>query len=145
MRYHAHRPSIDRVLHVPGEVILAGVGNFLEDPHADRKPRPVVVLRAGECQHLVAGLTTQARYGTTRERRAAIPNPEACGLDREGFLWSRRPSHLSRIDAIRHIGWVDLALVRTIAETMDVPADVFGELWRAARRHHPGGDKGLAI
>lgn len=145
MRQHTHRPSNRRVLHAPGEVILAGIGNYLENPDADRKARPAVILRPGTCQHLVAGLTTQEFYATTGERRTPIPNHEACGLDAEGYLWSRRPSRLSRLDAIHHIGWADLALVRAIAETMDVPADVFAELWRAARRRAIGGDQGLAL
>lgn len=145
MQYHTHRPSPARVLHSPGEVILAAVGNFLEDPDSARKPRPVVILRTGDCQHMIAGLTTNEHYATTGGRRTAIPNPGACGLDREGYLWSRRPCLLSRIDAIHHIGWADQSLVRVIAETMHVPADVFGDLWRAAARHHSYRCHGLAI
>lgn len=137
MQRHMHRPSETRVLHEPGEIILAAIGNFLEDPTSDRKPRPAIVLRNGECQHLVAGLTTQPIYKTSGGKRSEVPNPPACGLGKPGYLWSHRPTMLSRIDALKHLGWIDHETVKVIASTMKLTPAMFQDLWQAAERHHP--------
>jgi hypothetical protein len=129
----------EKVEHAVGEVVLGTLGNFLENPNADKKPRPLVVLEPGKCQHLVAGLTTQEFFRTSGERRRPIPNPARCGLRGPGFLWGCRPARISRLDVRRHLGWVDLDLVEVIAETMHVSPDIIERLEEAAHdRHGPG-------
>lgn len=129
----------EKIEHAVGEVVLGAFGNFLENPNADRKPRPLVVLDPGNCQHLVAGLTSQEFYRTSGERRKPIPNPGRCGLYGPGFLWGRRPGRISRLDIHKHIGWVDEGIVDVIADAMHVSPDIIERLRRAAReRHGPG-------
>ena len=137
MQIHTSCPSPSRVIHAPGEIILAAIGNFLENPAAERKPRPAIVLSSGECHHFIIGLTTQPKHKTTGNQRAAFPNPTACGLDRSGFLWSSRPTQLSRLDALKHLGWIDQETVKVMASIMKLSSAIFIDLWRAAEKHHP--------
>lgn len=128
-----------KIEHAVGELVLGTFGNFLENPNADRKPRPLVVLDPGNCQHLVAGLTSQEFYRSSGGRRRAIPNPARCGLHGKGFLWGQRPGRISRLDIRKHIGWVDEDLVDVIATTMHVSTDVIARLRQAARERHEHG------
>lgn len=127
-----------KIEHRVGEVVLGRIGNYLENRNADGKPRPMVVLAEGECQHQVAGLTTQAFAKMSGTQRPAIPCPEACGLTGPGYLFSWKPARVSRIDIRRHLGWVDHAMVELIARNMHVSPDVIMGLRRAADTHHPG-------
>jgi len=145
MRTHINCLSPTRVIHKPGEIILAAVGNFLEDPAAERKPRPAIVLSSGDCQHLIVGLTTQPKHKTTGMQRPAFPNPTACGLDRSGYLWSPRPTRLSRLDALKHLGWIDHETVKVMASTMKLSSAIFTDLWRAAEKHHPRRDYAISL
>jgi hypothetical protein len=125
-----------KIHHHFGEIVIGTLGNFLENPNASRKGRPMVVLSPGPCQHLVAGLTTKPFYKTTGAKRVRIPNPEACGLSAEGYLWSTRPARISRLDIRKHIGWVDDAMVDVIADTMHVQPEVIARLRSVAAEHH---------
>jgi len=139
-RRNAVSSSHSRIEHAAGEIVLGALGNFLENPNADRKTRPVVILRSGNCQHLAVGLTSKGVYRTTGVSRRPVPNPIGCGLFGPGFLWGSRPSRISRIDIRKHLGWVDQALVEVIAETMKVSPDIVESLEKAAVFHHgPGG------
>ena len=129
----------ERIEHRVGEVVIGRIGNYLEDRNADGKPRPMIVLAEGDCQHQVAGLTTQAIAKMSGAQRPAVPCPQACGLKGPGYLFSWKPARVSRIDVRRHLGWVDHALVDMIERNMHVPAAVITNLRRAADEHHPGG------
>ncbi len=135
MRMRHERKKIE---HAVGEVVIGALGNFCENWNAVKKARPAVVLASGNCQHTVAGLTTQEFFKTTGNRRKKIPNPIACGLRGDGYLFSHRPAKLSRIDLHKHVGWVDHAMVRLLAETMHLPPKVVSQLWHVANQHHGG-------
>jgi hypothetical protein len=128
-----------RIQHAVGEVVYGEIGNFLENPNAEKKSRPMVVLATGECQHLVAGLTTQPYFNTTGGFRVPIPNPKACGLSRPGYLWGGKPVRVSRLDVRRHLGWADPEMVQAIAEAMRLSPRVTAQLWKAATQRHVTG------
>ncbi len=113
---------------MPGEIVWATFGNFLENRHADRKMRPAVILGAGIGQHYIAGLTTQPRFATTGEARAVAPIPVVCGMRGDSYLWGSRPTRLCRLDVRLHAGWADDALIDAIATHMLVPRFVIDHM-----------------
>lgn len=134
MRIHTVLPDAGRPHHATGEVVWASVGNYLEDRGCTRKPRPVVILRPGECQHWIAGLTTQARFKMTGEARVLVPVHRTCRLCGSSYLWAHHPSRLCRLDVRSHIGWVNREVVDVLAKHMHLPADTLAELRAVARR-----------
>jgi hypothetical protein len=130
----ADRPS--RPLHLPGEIVWVSLGNYRENPAAVGKMRPVVILQSTDCQHRIAGLTTQAHYATTGEARVAAPVPQCCGLcGKPSYLWARRPTRLCRLDVRSHAGWADEPLIDTIARHMDVPWHVIERIRDTVAAH----------
>jgi hypothetical protein len=125
-----------KIEHAVGEVVVGALRNFYNDSSLDKKARPVIILSPGGCQHTVAPLTTQAIYKSTGVRRKKIPNPAACGLSGDGYLWSAVPRPLDRIDLRQHIGWVDHAMVMLLAETMSLSPRTVTQLWQVANRCH---------
>lgn len=114
MKTYVQRHDRVRVHHAVGEVVWATVGNFLEDRDCNRKLRPVVILQPWPCQHHIVGLTRQARCKGNGELRSVMPTRGICGLCGTSFLWSPRPSRISRLDVRSHIGWVNHAMVDVI-------------------------------
>ena len=133
MRIHTVVPDAGRPRHAPGEIVWAAVGNFLEDRHCSRKCRPVVILRVGDCQHWIAGLTTQASFKMTNEVRVLVPVHRDCRLCGQSYLWANYASRLCRLDVRSHIGWVNREVVDVLAKHMRLPVDTLAEL-RAATR-----------
>lgn len=130
----ADRPSRPR--HLPGEVVWVTLGNYRENPDADGKMRPVVILDATNGQHVVAGLTTQAHYATTGEARVELPTAPICGLNgKPSFLWATRPARVSRLDVRTHAGWADDSLIDAIASHMEVPQDVIERMRETVAAH----------
>jgi hypothetical protein len=128
------RPA--RPLHLPGEVVWVSLGNYRENPVAVGKMRPVVILHATDCQHRIAGLTTQPQHATTGEARVAVPTGALCGLDgRPTYLWARRPTWVCRLDVRTHAGWADEPLIDTIAGHMDVPWHVIERIRETVAAH----------
>ena len=100
----------------PGEVVLAVVGNPIENPGCLGKVRPVVLVRREGASWHVMGLTTQARYKTTGAPRRPVPNPARVGLLGEGFLWAERLTGICVLNLQRHLGWADTDLAEAIIE-----------------------------
>lgn len=121
MNIHVVTPHPDRPRHATGEIVWATVGNYLEHRDARCKIRPAVILRAGCGQHWIAGLTTQAVCKMTGHARVIVPVNNVCGLCGSSYLWSTRPSRLSRIDVRSHLGWIDTAVLEVLREHMNLP------------------------
>lgn len=134
-----------KIEHAVGEIVLGMFGNFLENPRSERKARPLVVLAPGDCQHLVAGLTSKEFFRTTGERRNPVPNPGTCGLQGPGFLWGHRPGRISRLDIRKHIGWADENMVDVIADTMHISPGIIHRLREAVRTRRAFNDSSLSL
>lgn len=128
MNTHVVQPHPSRPRHATGEVVWARVGNYLENVNCDCKPRPAVILRASDCQHWAAALTTQPTFKTTGEARVLVPVHRTCRLCCDSYLWSPRPSRLCRLDVLWHIGWIGRDAVEVIADYMRIPWHVLAEL-----------------
>lgn len=137
MKVYEVTPSVERPQHAAGEVVWATVGNYLEDRNCDRKPRPAVILRAGGCQHWIAGLTTQATFKTTGESRVMVPVHRTCRLRGLSYLWALNPSRLCRLDVRSHIGWIDPEVASVLIEHMRLPDETVGDLLEVAERYAP--------
>lgn len=69
-------PDGGRPLHSVGEVVLVTLGNYLEaGPQCRPKMRPAIILRPGECQHDILGLTTKSHSITSGAARPELPLP----------------------------------------------------------------------
>lgn len=97
----------------PGELVTAIVSNPLENPLAQGKARPVVLVRRDGCRWFVMGLTRLPTYATGAPR-TPVANPHAVGLNGPGFLWGERLTGISVIDLERHLGWVDADLAAAV-------------------------------
>lgn len=130
-RVHNPRPSAP--VHLPGEVAWVTLGNYLESgPRCRSKMRPAIILQPCGGQHVIAGLTTRATTIDGRPR-PRILTPENLGLDaRPSFLWSSRPSYLSRLDVRYHAGWIDFDTAELIVRHMNLAAFIYADLLRAA-------------
>lgn len=135
MKTYVPRQDRIRVCHAVGEIVWAAVGNFLEDRDCTRKLRPVVILQPRPCQHHIVGLTRQGRCKGNGEPRSVMPTRGICGLCGTSFLWSPRPSRISRLDVRSHIGWVNHELVDVIERDVWCRAHVVDALRRVAERH----------
>lgn len=126
-----HHPLAPR--HQLGEVVLASFGNYLEAGAACRpKTRPVILVSVGDCQHKIAGLTTQSHYKSDGSTRPELTASASMGLDgRQSYLWSDRASFISRRDLRRHLGWIDCATVMLLAERMRLDPLTLSFLWQA--------------
>jgi hypothetical protein len=131
MHMYVAVPRATRPRHAPGELVWAKVGNYVENADCRPKARPAVILRATECQHWIAGLTTQPVFKTTGEGRVLLPMHDDCYLRGTSYLWSRKPSRLCRLDVLSHIGWISLEALDVIRSHMQLPWHVVVEL-RAA-------------
>jgi len=129
-RVHSH-PAAPR--HQLGEVVLASFGNYLEAGAACRpKLRPVILVSVGDCQHKIAGLTTQPHYKIEGTARPELTLSPVMGLNgRRSYLWSHRVSFISRLDLRRHLGWIDCGIVSLLAEHMHLDAITLAILWQA--------------
>ncbi len=108
------RPSIwQPAVGIAGEVVTASVRNPLENPTAEGKVRPAVLVRRDGGSWYIMGLTTRSTYRDSTPR-TPVPDPYAVGLNRRGFLWGNRLTRLSVLDVEHHLGWVNAALVSTI-------------------------------
>jgi len=132
MRVHVASRRRGVAHHAAGELVWANVGNYIENPACRGKFRPVVILQATDCQHLIAGLTTRGVAKGTGWARPRICLGSSCLLLKESYLWSARPSWLSRLDVGAHIGWVSPEAVEAIARHMRVPAHVIFVLRQVA-------------
>ncbi len=115
----------------PGEVVVARVGNPLENPASSGKVRPVVLVRRDGCRWLVMRLTTKPHYRSGGERRP-IPNPFRVGLNGPGYLWTDHLTAVCVLDVERHLGWVDMELAATVINHAGLPASDASALLRAA-------------
>ncbi len=133
------RRDITFPLHATGEVVLASIGNYLEAGDTCRpKTRPVIILSSGSPQHVIAGLTTQARCLSTNAARIEVPDVEDLGLDprRRSYLWSPYVSRVCRLDVERHLGWITLDTVEILRRSMHLPQWIYCGLLRAAADAH---------
>lgn len=137
LKQHVRRSGSPSVFHEPGEVVLAKLGNYLEERDTCRpKLRPCIILRSGECQHVCTGLTTRPQYKTSGDTRPRLPPCPTTGLrEVASFLWSDRPSFICRLDVKKHLGWVDHELVDFLARSMNLDGYTLGLLWHAATLH----------
>jgi hypothetical protein len=139
------REASSRVRHEPGELVWGRIFNGIENKNSRGKWRPVVILKPGDREHRVIGLTRQGIYKTTNEPRVPIPNPTACGLSGRGFIWSPKPSWCLRFDLGDHIGWADNELAAVIASMADADWNTVDRMLDAVARRTLGGDHGLAF
>ena len=117
------QPSNDwTAVHEPGEIVLADCRNSLEDRNSTGKLRPMVVIRREEGHVRAVGLTTNPAF-RNGVPRVAIPNPQAVGLYKPGFLWGDRVTRVHVLDVEKHIGWADEALVDAILASVDLCED----------------------
>jgi hypothetical protein len=128
MKIHTVTERASRPRHAAGEIVWASVGNYLENPNATLKYRPVVILRAGQCQHWIAGLTTQPVFKTTGDPRVLLPVSDDCALCGQSYLWSPRATRVSRIDVRSHIGWISHDGIDVIERHMLLPRHTLAEL-----------------
>jgi hypothetical protein len=128
MNTHVVKPHPARPHHATGEIVWATVGNYAEDRNCNAKGRPVVILRASDGQHWIAGLTTQPRFKTTGDARVLVPVHRTCRLCGHSYLWSPRPSRLCRLDVRSHIGWIGHEALDVIERHMHLSRDVLAEL-----------------
>ena len=128
MKIHTVTERASRPRHTAGEIIWASVGNYIENPAAVGKCRPVIILRPGECQHWITGLTTQPAFKTSGDPRVFLPVSDDCGLSGQSYLWSPRATRVSRIDVRTHIGWITHDGIDVIERHMLVPRHTLAEL-----------------
>lgn len=128
MRIHTVTERASRPRHAAGEIVWASVGNYIENPNATLKYRPVVILRAGQCQHWIAGLTTQPVFKTTGDPRVLLPVSDDCALCGQSYLWSPRATRVCRLDVRTHIGWITHDGIDVIERHMLVPRHTLAEL-----------------
>ncbi len=123
--------------HQPGEVVLITFGNYLEKGAAcSPKVRPAILLQVSDCQHLMAGLTTQATCKTTGAARPELHDALAIGLDgrRASYLWSPRPSYVCRMDVCQHLGWIDRRTVEFLVHHLRLDQFTLASLWQTTAR-----------
>lgn len=99
--------------HQPGEIVTAKVLNPIESRGSIGKARPVVLLRRMGACWLVMGLTTLPSFANGAPR-VAVPNPAACGLTTQGYLWGM-PTKVCALDIGHHLGFSDPALRSILA------------------------------
>lgn len=128
MKIHTVTERASRPRHAGGEIVWASVGNYIENPNATLKYRPVVILRAGQCQHWIAGLTTQPVFKTTGDPRVLLPVSDDCALCGQSYLWSPRATRVCRLDVRTHIGWITHDGIDVIERHMLVPRHTLAEL-----------------
>jgi hypothetical protein len=128
MKIHTVTERASRPRHAAGEIVWASVGNYIENPNATLKYRPVVILRAGQCQHWIAGLTTQPTFRTTGDPRVLLPVSDDCALCGQSYLWSPRATRVCRLDVRTHIGWITHEGIDVIERNMVVPRHTLAEL-----------------
>lgn len=117
-------PTPGRIHHEAGEIAWADFRNAVENPHADGKPRPVVIVSAGKCCHTVVGLTTRAIRLLDGSSRVPLEVP---ALPEPSYLWSDRVYRLSRINFRRHIGWLDEDQLLVILRAVQIPRVLVSE------------------
>jgi hypothetical protein len=135
LKQYVPRRDDSAPLHRPGEVVIVGLGNYLEaGRRCSRKDRPAIILGVCDGQHFIAGLTTRPHCLTTGAPRHELPDPGIIGLNpaRPSYLWSSRPSRICRLDVRRHVGWIDLETVEFLSRRMHLSPRVYTDLLRAA-------------
>lgn len=128
------RPPADAP-YAPGEVILMNFYNALENRHSTGKVRPAVLVERHDGHWLAVGLTTRSSYANG-DARTPVPNHQAVGLKGPGYIWTGRPDHVSALDIVAHLGWVDRDLIEAIYSTGYLSEEQRRELEAAADRHH---------
>lgn len=114
--------------YLPGEVVLAGVRNPLENPGCSGKFRPVALVDRVAGHWRVMGLTSKSTFASGKPR-TPVPNPLRVGLNGPGYLWGDKLTNVSALDIGRHLGWVDLDLAMSvIREARLTPQDARGLL-----------------
>ena len=134
MKQHTRHPGRQPIAHRPGEVVLARVGNWIEDRNATGKVRPVVLVAIGHGpEHQAIALTTQPVHRTTGTARVPLPLDADSGLagDRS-YLWNDRTVAISRADMRQHLGWASPQMVATIIRNVVLPPGAAAELRRVA-------------
>jgi hypothetical protein len=140
---HGHTGGSDRAAAAlaPGELVWARIINGLENPGATGKFRPVILIEARGSQWHTMGLTTNPCY-RDGSPRVGIPDPEAVGLERPGWLWGERLAWSATLDITDHIGWVEEALALEVIELAGLRGTVVGDLLGACDEHHPAPGSG---
>jgi hypothetical protein len=128
----------------PGEIAWARIYNGIENPSADGKTKPVILIEARGTAWGTLGLTTRPHHrdGTPR---VAVPHPSSVGLQRPGWLWSGKLTWTSGIDIEEHIGWADQALVFEAARLAGLDGRTIKALLVSALAHHPAPARSLRI
>lgn len=108
---------------MPGEVITGNVINGIENRHASGKFRPVVVIEAPALGCLkVIGLTSKG-ISQSGERRVEMLENREWGWRGRSYVFSVRPTRLSRIDVGDHLGWISTADGETLASMFGLAVD----------------------
>ena len=108
----------------PAQIVWVPLLNALENPRAQGKWRPAMLISREGPQWVVMGLTTNPTY-RDGQARVPVPNPAAVGLSGPGFLWGWRTARICVLDLGSPIGWADhdlAELVISIAHLSDADA-----------------------
>ena len=98
----------------PGEIVIAAVYNWAQNPKSEGKERPCVFVSRSEGSAWLLPLTSQRYYGNG-ELRIPIADPFGLGLLRKGYLWSQSLTKVSVLDVFDHVGYVHHAATEQIA------------------------------
>jgi hypothetical protein len=120
--------------YAPGEVILMNFYNALEDRNSRGKVRPAVLVERQGGQWLAVGLTTKSTYANGAPR-TPVPNYQSVGLKGPGFLWTGKLDHVSALDIVAHLGWIDRDLIEAIGSVGYLSEEHHRELEAAADRY----------
>lgn len=120
----------------PGETAWARIYDGIENPLANGKTRPTILVKPRGSAWGTVGLTTRSHHrdGTPR---VPVPNPTSVGLQRPGWVWSGKLTWTAGIDIEDHIGWGDHALAFEIAKLAALDGSTIKQLLLAALAHHP--------
>ncbi len=106
VRHVAINPKWETACHKTGEIVFARM--FLKGQESICR---LVIVEAGESQHVVVGLTKCNHYHNG-EPRIQVPDPGSCGLGGPAYLWSPRTKRWPRMDVLGHCGWADESLLK---------------------------------
>lgn len=119
----------------PGDVVIASMHDSF---HSEGKPRPVVLVRLDDNgSWVVACLTTQSHYKTSRKQRICVFASHRNGLRKHGYLWSPTLATATNNDIVQAIGVVDEHLAEIVSNHTNIDEVAATRLRVVARSNHP--------